>query len=361
MQKPSFGRSLAQIILVSLLIVGCLWVLYPFVAAVLFAAVLCTSTWPVFEWLKRRLGQRPTLAAMTMTLGLALLLLIPLLVLVGQISQGLGKLIEVLHPWLEHGGLNDFHQAPAWLTGMPFFGEYFGELISAYWDKLAASQSELFKALQFGVEPVRTTLLKVGSLLANGVIQLSLALLIAFFFYRDGPALIRYLRSAVEKLGGEVGQELLMLANNTVNGVMNGIVGTALAQAVVMFFGLLIAGIPGAVLLSFATFFLSLVPVGPPLIWGGAALWLYSEGSIGWAVFLALYGLLVVSGVDNFLKPMLISRSASLPILLIALGVFGGMLAFGFIGIFLGPTLLALTYVLFQHWVSSHRTSPLHD
>jgi predicted PurR-regulated permease PerM len=353
MNQPLIGRTLAQITLVSLLILGCLWVLYPFVAAVLFAAVLCTSTWPVFEWLKRSLGQRPTLAAASMTLALALLLLLPLLVLVGQLGHSLGKLIEVLRPWLEHGGLNDLHQAPAWFIDLPLVGDS----IDAYWGKLVASQTELLKALQLGVEPMRAFLLKTGSLLANGVIQLSLVLLIAFFFYRDGTTLLHYLRSAVDKLGGEVGQELLILANNTVNGVMNGIVGTALAQAVVMFIGLLIADIPGAVLLSFATFFLSLAPVGPPLIWGGAAIWLYSEGSMGWAIFLALYGVLVVSGVDNFLKPMLISRSASLPILLIALGVFGGMLAFGFIGIFLGPTLLALTYVLFQRWVDSHNST----
>jgi predicted PurR-regulated permease PerM len=120
---------------------------------------------------------------------------------------------------------------------------------------------------------------------------------------------------------------------------MIGIVGTAAAQALVAF---VIAGVPGALLLAAGTFFLSLVPVGPPLLWGGAAFWLYQQGDSGWAIFMVLWGALAVSSVDNFLKPFLISRTASLPILLIALGAFGGVLAFGFIGLFLGPTFLAL-------------------
>ena len=137
---------------------------------------------------------------------------------------------------------------------------------------------------------------------------------------------------------------------------MIGIVGTALAQAIVALLGFLIAGVPGAILLAMATFFLSMIPVGPPLLWGGAAFWLYEQGEIGWAIFMVVYGVLVISSVDNFVKPILISRSASLPILLIALGVFGGILAFGFIGIFLGPTLLALAHVLFLRWMRQPET-----
>ncbi len=117
--------------------------------------------------------------------------------------------------------------------------------------------------------------------------------------------------------------------------------------------GFLIAGVPGALLMAAGVFFLSLVPVGPPLIWGGAAFWLYQQGENGWALFMVLWGVLAISSVDNFLKPFLISRTASLPILLIALGAFGGVLAFGFIGIFLGPTFLALGQALFVSWTAS--------
>jgi predicted PurR-regulated permease PerM len=108
--------------------------------------------------------------------------------------------------------------------------------------------------------------------------------------------------------------------------------------------------VPGILLLGFATFVMSLVPVGPPLIWGGAAMWLFSEGKTGWGVFMLVWGLVLISGVDNVVKPMLISRGSSLPFLLVLLGVLGGVLAFGFVGLFIGPVLLAVGYSLIREW-----------
>jgi len=134
--------------------------------------------------------------------------------------------------------------------------------------------------------------------------------------------------------------------------VMLGIFGTALAQAGVALVGFLIAGTPVPLLLAAMTFFLSVIPLGPPLVWGGAALWLYGHGDQGWAIFLALYGLLAISSVDNVVKPILISHSSNLPLLLIVLGVLGGAIAFGFVGIFLGPTLLAVGLTLIAHWIA---------
>ena len=127
----------------------------------------------------------------------------------------------------------------------------------------------------------------------------------------------------------------------------------AAAQGLVAGIGFLIAGVPGAALLGFATFFLSVVPVGPPMIWIPAALWLFAYGSTGWAIFLGLWGLLVVSMVDNVLKPMIISRGSHLPFMLVLLGVLGGVAAFGFVGLFIGPTLLAVGYRMVNEWVDS--------
>ncbi|MDO8931450.1 MAG: AI-2E family transporter, partial [Rhodocyclaceae bacterium] len=166
-------------------------------------------------------------------------------------------------------------------------------------------------------------------------------------------ALAAHLARLAEKIGAELGQRMLNLARTTIMGVMVGIVGTAAAQALVALVGFLIAGVPAPLLLSSAVFFLSMVPVGPPLIWGGAAWWLYNQGATGMAIFMVIWGVAVISSVDNFLKPILISRTSSLPILLIALGVFGGILAFGFVGIFLGPVILALALTLIANWSSS--------
>src|SRR5690606_9276874 len=136
------------------------------------------------------------------------------------------------------------------------------------------------------------------------------------------------LRRFGRSLGGDLGEQMVLLTQSTVNSVMVGIVGTAAAQALVALVGFVIAGVPGALLLAAATFFLSMIPVGPPLVWGGAAYCLSDRGELGWAVFMIVWGLVAISSVDNFLKPFLISRTASLPILLIALGVFGGALSF---------------------------------
>ena len=195
----------------------------------------------------------------------------------------------------------------------------------------------------------------IVTLTGEGLLQLVLVLFISFFIYRDGTALAERLSNGSRKLAGDLGVHMLSLSRGTVMGVMAGIVGTAAAQAFVALVGFLIAGVPGAMLLAAAIFFLSMIPVGPPLIWGGAAYWLYDQGQTGWAIFMVIWGMAVISSIDNFVKPLLISRTASLPILLIALGVFGGVLAFGFIGIFIGPVLLALGLVLANEWTSSLR------
>ena len=197
--------------------------------------------------------------------------------------------------------------------------------------------------------------LATGKVAGNGLLQLVLALFVIFFLYRDGAAIAHALYAGARKLGGDLGEEMIERTRGTVIGVMLGIVGTAAAQGAVAMIGFLIAGVPPAVLLGFATFFLSMIPIGPPLIWGGAAVWLYDQGQTGWAIFLVLYGLLVVSSIDNFLKPFLIARGAGVSILLVALGVIGGVLVFGFIGIFVGPVLLALGHRLFVRWIREEK------
>ena len=148
------------------------------------------------------------------------------------------------------------------------------------------------------------------------------------------------LRVALSRLAGTRAGYLLEITQGTVNGVIYGILGTALAQGVLAAIGFLIAGVPAAMLLGVVTFFFSVVPVGPPLVWGGAAIWLFQQGELGWAVFVAAWGFFLVSMVDNVIKPFIISRGSRLPFAVVLLGVLGGVLAFGVIGVFLGPTLL---------------------
>lgn len=338
------NKHLARIAIVTLLAIGCFLILQPFIAAVLFAIIICVTTWPLYAWLLGRFGGRPALTSSVMTLLLMLVVLVPMVFLAISLADAVPPLVAKLRAVFEQMAV----APPEWLRRIPLVGEQ----LDAYWHSLAESREEFNKLLKQLYDPARTVLTKTVALTGEGLLQIVLVLFISFFIYRDGAALAERLRSGSVRLGGELGGQMLTLSRNTVMGVMVGIVGTAAAQSLVTLIGLLIAGVPGAMLLAAATFFLSMIPIGPPLVWGGAAFWLYDQGQTGWAIFMTIYGLAVISSVDNFVKPLLISRTASLPILLIALGVFGGIIAFGFIGIFLGPVLLALGLVLAEKWTA---------
>lgn len=336
--------QLAHVALLALLAAGCIYVLLPFMAAILFATVVCVFSWSFYRHLWSRLGGRDSLAALTMTLLLLIVMIVPMAYLAANLADAATSLFDHIRPTLEHPQPD----APLWLQELPLVG---GQ-INAFWQRIVASQDELMKLLAQFYEPMRNLGLKTVGVVGEGLLQLVLVVFVAFFFYRDGMRLAAGLTAIARKLGGELGQEMLDLSRATVKAVMLGIFGTAIAQSAVAFLGFVLAGAPAPALLAAATFFLSMIPVGPPLVWGGAAFWLFNHGEQGWAIFLAIYGLLAISSVDNLVKPILISYSANLPLLLIALGMLGGIIAFGFIGIFLGPTLLAVGMALIQRWIA---------
>ncbi|MDE2585649.1 MAG: AI-2E family transporter [Betaproteobacteria bacterium] len=327
-----------------LLIVGCFLVLRPFVSAVLWAAILATTLWPVFHWLDGYMGRYRSLTALVTTLLTALVMLAPFVIVALGLAGNVAELTDAARKLLE-GGLPE---APQWLTDIPFVGER----LLGYWQPYVHDGARLVAAMKDYIEPAKTALLAGGQAIGLGVVQLALSIFLVFFLFRDGEAVSARLQAVMGRLAGERAQRLLAIAEGTVGGVVYGILGTALAQGVLAGIGFAIAGVPGALLLGLATFFLSAVPVGPPLVWIPAALWLFQRGDTGWAIFIAAWGFFVVSTVDNVLKPLIISRGASLPFALVFLGVLGGVLAFGFIGVFLGPTLLAVGYRLLQEWTA---------
>jgi len=339
-------NQLTRITLVLLLITGCFYVLRPLMAAILLSTIICVFTWPLYHSLWSRFGKRDTLAAIMMTLLLLVALILPMAYLAANFADFTATLVNQFQPILQ--SLQP--HAPDWMRNLPIIG---GQ-VSEAWERAAVSHEELMKLVSQYYEPLRTFSLQAVQLVMGGLMQLILVVFIAFFFYRDGARLGAGLMTIAHKLGGELGREVLNLSRGTVRAVMLGIFGTALAQALVALVGFEVAGVPLPLLLAAITFFLSVIPVGPPLVWGGASLWLYGHGEPGWALFMFLYGLLVISTVDNVVKPILISHSSHLPILLVVLGVLGGIVAFGFIGIFLGPTLLAVALTLVKHWIDLH-------
>ena len=336
----------------AVLVGGCFLVLQPFVTAVLWAIVLCCTTWPAFDRLVRAMRGRATLAASLMTLIISAVLLMPLVVVGMTLAENAAQLLALWTRLVQEGPPDP----PSWVARIPLAGNR----LQAYWAGLAHDSASLLAELKKYEQPLRTIALSSGASLAQGVLQLTLSILIAFFLYRDGEAASVRLNNTVERIAGPRGRQLVAVAAGTMRGAVYGILGTALLQGLLAGLGFWLAGVPAAPLLGLLTFFLSPVPIGPPLVWVPAALWLFSQGATGWGVFMLVWGVAVVSSVDNFIKPMIISRGSNLPFILVLLGILGGVVAFGFIGVFLGPTLLAVGYSLLQEW-SAIESLPARD
>jgi predicted PurR-regulated permease PerM len=340
--RPGQVAQITQIAAVALLVLGCLLVLRPFVTALLGAAIMCYSTWPVYLWFERELRGRRTLAALVMSFLVLVVIIAPLALTAATLSDNVAPTVE----WARSAIAQGPPGPPEWVRKIPLVGEN----VDIAWRDIASSQTKFLDALKRYAQPAQQGLFRFVIVLGEGVLQLSLAAFIGFFFYRDGAQMVAATRAAADRIAGDVGTGLLGTIGATIRSVLYGLIGTAFAQGLLALIGFLIAGIPGALLLACLTFILSLIPIGPPLVWGGATAWLVYQGEIGWAVFMGVWGVLLISGIDNVIRPIIISRGSSLPFLPVFLGVLGGVVAFGFVGIFIGPTLLAVGYTLAQRW-----------
>jgi len=342
-------RLLVQILLLGLLGAS-LWVLAPFWSALFWAAVLSFASWPVMRVLTRLLGGRQALAAALLTLVWTGVVAVPLVMLGFNLADHIKDVTGLIKD-LQVDGLPP---APVWLADIPLIGER----LTDFWLTIDQQGAELFATVQPYLGQVGNWLLARSAQIGSGMVELALSLVLVFFFYRDGPRLAAFAQSLLERLIGDRAEHYLELVAGTVQRVVNGVIGTAMAQAILAWIGFTIAGIPGALILGILTFGFSLIMV-PPLVWGPAVAWLFWQGEVGLGIFLLVWGLFVISGVDNILKPYLISRGGNLPLIVVLLGVFGGILAFGFMGLFLGPTLLAVAYSLLSDWVGSSTAPPV--
>jgi predicted PurR-regulated permease PerM len=328
----------------AIIVIGIFLVLQPFLSAIVFAGVLAIATWPLFERLRSSLRGNSTLAATAMLVIILVLVVIPISLLSAAAADKLPAAVDLIKHWTQ-GGLH----APEALRKVPWVGERaYGQL-----EALLVDREQLAALLQRAIEPAGRLSLAFVSVLGDGILQLLLVAFIVFFYYRDGDRIVSILQRASDRLSGRLSTEVMGIVTGTTRSVFIGIVGTAAAQALVALIGFVIAGVPAAFMLAVATFVLSVVPMGPVLIWGAAAIWLYVQGESGWAVFMLIWGAVVISSIDNFLKPILIARGSTLSLAMIFLGVLGGVIAFGFIGVILGPVLLALGIALGRAWASS--------
>ena len=330
------------LVMLAVLAIGCLLVLRPFFTAVCFALILVIATWPAFGRLQRLLGGRATLAALLMVTLATLVFVAPPALVAASVDYNVAGTVRLVRDLSQHG----LPPPPAWVADIDLIGPE----IYARWQVFAGGGPEAVERIQAFIAWARHELIDAGLSLGAVVVQLILAMLTAFFFYRDGDAVRRSLVMAGRRIAGDQAPRLLRVAYATVNGVVYGVLGTALAQALLILIGLWATGIPAALLLGLLLFVLALIPFGPLLIWGPAAAWLYIDGEIGWAIFVVVWSLAAGFVTDNVLRPYLISRGSDLPLILVLFGVVGGAVTFGVLGLFLGPSVLAVGYELIREW-----------
>jgi predicted PurR-regulated permease PerM len=380
-----------------LLLLGCFFVLRPFMTALMWAIILAYSLHPLQRTFTRWFRGSRTLAACLVTLTMTIVLAGPIVLIGFSLAEDGKDLAGATREWFMAAP----EEAPQWIAQMPLVGDE----LAGYWAGFAADRDNLMAQLDKEVKPLRPKivvesggelifkdappprsglagekveteenalasshivallgqflswarkwLIAVGLAVGQGVTQVLLSAFLAFFLLRDAPVLSDRLSVAVDRLAGGRGQHLIKVAGDTVRGVIYGILGTAIAQALVAGLGFWIAGVPGAILLAVLTFFFAVVPFGPPIIWVPAAAWLFAQSTPGWGIFMCLWGILGISSVDNILRPYLISQGSKMPFVLIFCGVIGGAFAFGLVGVFLGPTLLAVAFRLIEEWSST--------
>ncbi len=328
--------------------VGCLLILLPFLAAILWAAILVYCTWPVHEFLKRYV--RPGIAAFVITIAVAGIVLVPL-IHVGLIAA---KEARESQGWVHDAMLNGLPPAPAFLNKIPLIGT----VLTDFWNNSASDLGGDTGDLQPLLGPIAHSGLKFILVLTHGLVGIVVALFIAFFFYLSGVQIIARIRLLLVRIMNESRvQHLLGLVAGTVRGVVFGILGTAAMQGVLYAVGFEIAGAPQALLLASFAGLVSIIPAGAVIIYVPLCLFLLAKDHVVSGVLLAIYCFVVVGGADSIVRPWLIARGASLPYVLTLIGVLGGAIAFGALGIFLGPVLLALGLAVAEEFAGQPRGS----
>jgi predicted PurR-regulated permease PerM len=336
-------RNVLAVLFIGALIATSLWILKPFLGAAIWAVTIVTATWPLMISVQRRLRGKRSLAVAVMTAILLCLLVIPLWLAIGTIVANADQIAG----WAKAISTFEVPPPPARLAKLPFIGD---DLVAA-WEKVAQAglQDFMKKLAPYIGKAIRWFASEVGGF-GVLVLQFLLTVVLAAILYATGEQAASWTNRFGRRLAGLRGEHSIRLAGQAVRGVALGVVVTALVQSVLGGVGLAVAGVPFAAILTAVMFMLAIAQVGPLLVLGPSVVWLYWSGSTGWGTFL-LFWTIIVAGLDNFLRPVLIKRGADLPLLLIFAGVVGGLIAFGLIGIFVGPVVLAVAHTLLSAWV----------
>ena len=330
------GLIVARVLVGLALFAATLWVLQPFLVPAAWAAITAYVTWPIYARL-RAWTKRPALTAALLTFVLAAIVAIPvgwLLVVLATEATGVATRLQ---EWAAQGA-----PFPDWVTTRPWLETRVQELReSPLFGQAAVSEWVSRYGSDLSLRAVSLT----GGI-ARNLFEFVLTTVVLFALYLDGERIGVQVRRLATLLLPSEDPGLVDHVGAIVRAVVFGLLGTAIVQGVLAGIGFWVLDVPSAVFLGFATVLSALLPGGPALIWGGTCIWLYAEGRVGATIGLGIYGALVVSTVDNVLRPILISGSTSIPFMLVLLGVLGGLASMGLLGMFVGPVLLAVGFGL---------------
>lgn len=349
--NPAF-RELPRYLLGVLFILGmlflCLWILRPFLPALIWAALIVVATWPLMKSTEALLWGKRSLAVIVMTTALVLTVVLPLaftgLAIVDHADEAAARLKQL--------AANGIPAAPAWLANLPMVGPK----LHAQWQVMAAMTPDDIQARlsPYAMGAAGWILAKAGGLAAF-FLHLVLTAILSALLYATGESATAGLRAFASRLGGVRGDQSVTLAGQAIRGVALGVLVTAVVQSVLGGIGVALAGVPFALVLTVVMFVLAVAQIGPTIVLAGSVGWLFWTGEtlaawllLPWAVFVGL--------LDNFLRPILIKRGADLPLVLIFAGVIGGLLAFGIVGLFVGPVVLAVAYTEIVAWVTDAKS-----
>jgi len=343
--SPDLTRSTLAVLFVVALIFFSGWIALPFLSATLWAVMIVISTWPLLIWLQSKLGGRRGLATTAMTVALLLILVVPLSLAVGALIGNMDAIVA------KADSLKTLQLPPPpdWVARIPIRGPR----LSAEWQRAASEGPGSLSArvAPYGGIALRWFATRVGGV-AGIILQFLLTVIISAVLYVNGETAAQAVRRFAKRLAGLNGDRAAVIASATIRGVAMGVIVTAVFQTIIASLGLVIASIPGAGILAAAILILSLAQLGPVLVMLPALVWKFHSGdSTGGFVLLAFT--LAACTIDNFLRPLLIRKGTDLPLLLIFAGVIGGVISFGIMGIFVGPVILAVTFVLLREWVDT--------
>ena len=350
--RSELARVTLSVVFIGGLIGGSLWVLKPFLGALIWATMIVVATWPIMLGLQRLLGGRRSAAVAVMTIVLLALLVVPLTWVAQAMLERVGD-APALSARLAEARLPS---PPAWVEKLPLAGD------QAYATWQQAAEQGLGELLQRAAPYVREAAAWFGRQAGSiglVLVQFLLTVVLCAVLYAGGESWAAWVRRFARRLAGERGDRVTVLAGQAIRGVALGVVVTAILQTVLGAIGLAIAGVPFLAVLTAAMFVFCVAQVGPILVLLAATGWVFLHDGAGWGTFMLVWSL-VVGLMDNFVRPALIKRGADLPFLLIFAGVVGGLVSFGVIGIFVGPVILAVAFTLLDDWVAEESEAATH-